>query len=98
MTANKGIEVREELLKFMFGGDCLSYVVQAPQSVEVSDWLVEAGWDPNPPAAAEDWGLTNTVLFSTSDDEVRLRLFTAEQWAEAEECGLTFIGIEEAPS
>jgi hypothetical protein len=91
---DEGIEVRVQLMKFMIGDECLSYVFQVPQSSEVSDWLTKEGWDPNSPAAAEDWDLKNTVLFSTSDDEVRLRLFTEEQWTEAEEVGMTFIGIE----
>jgi len=91
MTADDDGTVRVNLMKFMIGDEVLSYVVQAPLSFEVSDWLTEEGWDPNPPIAAEDWDLKNTVLYSTSDDEVRLHSITEEQWAEAAEIHMTHI-------
>jgi hypothetical protein len=70
-------------------GAVVFYSAQVPMSSEAIDLMTNAGWEPSPPDVAEDDALENTVLFNTGDEDVRLRLFTVDQWADAVDIPLT---------
>jgi hypothetical protein len=92
------VSCQVQLIRFVEeDGTVVQYCAQVrPPSFDASDLMTAAGWDSADPAAAEDWGLDNSVLYFTDDEAVRLHLFTAEQWADAAESVLTPVGEDES--